>query len=200
MQITKACPVCGSVEFKVKGLFEGYNTICSSCNNDISTISLDKYVKIEDTCSDCGNDIFKAKVKRLRNKELWTITCTRCGNSPRKYCCDKDGNEISYDERDKYLLKDESDDIDREFELISDERYEEIKEIINTLENELDEKDQEIRLLKNEVLRMEDEMRVFKNEIDDKDDEIQQLNKRIIRYVDNMSELQAEVLDLRNNY
>jgi predicted RNase H-like nuclease (RuvC/YqgF family) len=199
MQITKACPMCGSVEFKVKAFFESYNTMCSSCNNEISTILLDKYVKMEDVCNSCGNDIFKAKVKKLKNKELWTITCTKCGNEPRKYCADKDGNEITYDDREKYLLKDVNEELEMENEILYDEKHE-IEKVINMLESEIDEKDQEIRVLKHEIHEKKDEIRELKNEIDDKDDEIKDLNKRLTRYIDNMSELQEEVYELRNNY
>lgn len=198
MQITKSCPVCGNVEFKVNSSFENYTLMCSDCDEVINKVPLERYTKIEDTCSSCGNKLFKAKVKSFGERDLWTTICANCGNTLRKYCSDEAGNEITYDERDKYLLKD-SEDLYLEFMNFKDERYE-IEEIINNLESEIDEGEEEIRLLKSEIHSKEDEIRVLKNELDDRDDEIQELNKRLLRYINNMSELQEEIDKLRSEY
>ena len=198
MQITKACPECGNVEFNINSSFENYELICNNCQNQISKISLERYVQLEANCYNCGSKSFKVKVKKLGDRELWTAVCTACGNTPRKYCSDEDGNEITYDEREKLILKNDE---EMYFQLNNpvDENYD-VEEVISNLEDEIDEREEEIRLLKVEINSKEDEIRVLKNELDDRDDEIQDLNKRLVRYINNMSELQEEIDNLRKDY
>lgn len=106
MEITKSCFKCGSVVFNLNQRPGEYDAICAECGNIVSNVKLDKYETLENICSKCNSREFKARVKKEKDLENWTVECIVCKTSPEKKYVDLELREIDELTRENLILKD----------------------------------------------------------------------------------------------
>ncbi|NLM35898.1 MAG: hypothetical protein GX206_10710 [Clostridiales bacterium] len=106
MEITKSCFKCGSVVFNLNQRPGEYDAVCSECGTIVSNVKLEKYETLENICSRCNSREFKARVKKEKDGENWTVECVVCKTSPKKKYVDSELREIDEVTRENLILKD----------------------------------------------------------------------------------------------
>ncbi|NLZ48786.1 MAG: hypothetical protein GX895_08360 [Clostridiales bacterium] len=121
MEITKSCFKCGSVVFNLNQRSGEYDAICSECGTVVANIKLDKYETLENICSKCNSKEFKARVKKDKDLEIWTVECVVCKKSPDKKYVDLDLKEIDEKTRENLILKDTIEELNHRIEELESE-------------------------------------------------------------------------------
>lgn len=106
MEITKSCFNCGSVIFNLTQKPGEYETVCSECGTIVANVKLEKYETVKNHCSRCNSGRFKARIKKSKESENWTVECADCKTQPDLKFVDSDLNEIDEKTRENLILKD----------------------------------------------------------------------------------------------
>ncbi|WP_139904500.1 hypothetical protein [Clostridium thermarum] len=106
MEITKSCSNCGGVIFNLNQKPGEYEAVCSECGTIVANIKLEKYETVKKYCSNCNSARFKARVKRYKDTENWTVECAECKTQPEFKYVDSELNEIDEKTRENLILKD----------------------------------------------------------------------------------------------
>ena len=110
MEITKVV-LNARVIFNLNQRPGEYDAICSECGNIVSNIKLEKYETMESSCSKCKSTRFKARVKKDKDVENWTVECIECKAAPEKKFVDSELREIDGITRENLILKDTIDEL-----------------------------------------------------------------------------------------
>jgi len=185
MQITKSCPKCGEVKFKIENLDKGILLKCANCSSNVQKINLKSSEFMENICAKCNYDIFKAKINKDGNKTVWKLHCLHCGDTPKRYYCDESGKRISDEHIEKYLLESNNRELESDLKKANKQKLQ-LENKIKALECELHEKYYKINLLA--------------YELKEKEENIDKLNKQITEYRDIIDSLERTMQMMNRFY
>lgn len=94
---------CAGNSFYIKDIDNTLNLICEKCNGTCDLENEKQDIKILSTCSTCHCNTFK--VFRDTDSNKLYLKCTTCGNPPETIYVDIDGNQISYNTKILYEVK-----------------------------------------------------------------------------------------------
>jgi predicted RNase H-like nuclease (RuvC/YqgF family) len=106
MEITKSCFNCGGVVFNLNQKPGEYEAICSECGTIVANIKLEKYETVKNYCSRCNSGRFKARVKKIKETENWSVECADCKTQPEFKYVDSELKDIDEKTRENLILKD----------------------------------------------------------------------------------------------
>jgi predicted nucleic-acid-binding Zn-ribbon protein/uncharacterized coiled-coil protein SlyX len=155
MEITKSCPKCGEVKFKIEALDKSIVLICGNCNSNVQKIKLKSQEFMENICAKCNYDIFKAKINKDGSKIIWKLHCVHCGHMPKRYYCDESGKRIADEDVEKYLLESYNQELKNELKAANKQNVQ-FENKLQVLQCEVHEKYHKINLLAYELKEKEE--------------------------------------------
>jgi uncharacterized coiled-coil protein SlyX len=191
--IVKAeCNRCGNKTFKIKQSVGGVIYRCAKCDNELEEVECDYYETLLPSCSKCGEDIFKVIIRQDEEDdtiERWSAECIKCKGKPKAVYIDNEYKLINEDERTLLIMKDRIEELETELDE-KEETISELEEEVQNLNYEIEEKDVEIHHLKRKLEDAEDTIYDLKRDISDKEYEISDKENEISRLKDEVSDLE----------
>lgn len=118
---TAQCKKCGEVLFKIKSGIGEVVYCCVQCNNEVEIVKCEKYATLLPLCQECGGDTFKARIKVDKEHSLqqhWDPECIECKGTPKSVYLDGEGNLIDESTRIVLIVKDLEEEVNMKDEFI----------------------------------------------------------------------------------